>query len=60
MLEKSALFSFARRNESAFLCFFALFFAPLFRKILGGKALPFSGKKDLNRERKKKSDIDAT
>ena len=50
--------SFPRKKLERVSLLFALFFAPLFRKILGGKALP-SRKKDLNRK-KKKSDIDAT
>ena len=53
MLEKSALFSFARRNESALSLLFCLVFCPSLSKNFGKESAPPFRKKDLNRKKKK-------
>ena len=50
---------FLRKETSAFLCFLPCFLPLSFEKFWEGKR-SLLWKKDLNRERKKKSDIDAT
>ena len=54
MLEKSALFSFARRNESALSLLFCLVFCPSLPKNFGRESAPLLGEEGSQSRKKKK------